>query len=113
MKLRSLVLTIAVLSLPLGAQQTATVRDFQIRADLEQARLSALDAIADGLHSEPRPDEVVEMCEEMVRDATVAAAVDGIAVDRSEMIDIEWRALLAAEPVSASGGPDAPPDVLR
>ena len=53
------------------------------------------------------------MCEEMVRDATVAAAVDGIEVDRSEMIDIEWRALLEAEPVSASGGPDAPPDILR
>lgn len=75
--------------------------------------LDALDAIADGVDTEPRPDEVVEMCEEMVRDATVAAAVDGIEVDRSEMIDIEWRALLEAEPVSASGGPDAPPDILR
>lgn len=59
--------------------------------------LDALEAIADGVDAEPRAAEIVEMCEEMLGEAAVAAAVDGIVLDRDEMLDIELRALMVAE----------------
>jgi hypothetical protein len=73
--------------------------------DRRERALDALEAIADGVDSEPRDPGVVEMCAEMVRDATVAAAVDGIVLDRDELLDIELRALLEAE--ATEGEPSA------